>query len=54
VVKKDRPRPAELVCVDCGRDLSPDEALEVQLATKVLKVCPSCMGHVRRLDGRRE
>jgi hypothetical protein len=54
VVKDDRIHPAELVCVDCGRDLDPDEAIEVHLPTRVMKVCPACMGQLRRLDGLRE
>jgi hypothetical protein len=33
------------VCVDCGRDLDPAEALEIHLAK--MKVCPTCMGAVR-------
>ena len=42
VMKKDRPRPVELVCVDCGRPVAPTEVLEIRLTTKVMKVCPSC------------
>ena len=43
----------ELVCVDCGRALNPVEALEIRLATRVMKVCPSCMGGLRPADGSR-
>ena len=40
-----RPPRERLVCVDCGRDLDPAEALEIHLAK--MKVCPTCMGAVR-------
>jgi rRNA maturation endonuclease Nob1 len=53
-VVNDRTRPAELVCVDCGRFLNADEALEIYKSTRPMKVCPSCTGQIRRIDGRRE
>jgi hypothetical protein len=47
----DRPRRVELVCGDCGRALSPVEALEVRLANNLMKVCPSCFATRQELDG---
>jgi NMD protein affecting ribosome stability and mRNA decay len=49
-MKKDRPRPVELVCGDCGRPVNPTEAPEVRLATNVMKVCPSCFATRQELD----
>ena len=47
VMKKDRPRRVEMVCVDCGRTVNPTDMHEIRLTTKVMKVCPSCHGAVR-------
>jgi hypothetical protein len=43
----------ELVCVDCGRAVNPVEALDIHLARRVVKVCPSCHGGLRPADGSR-
>ena len=42
-----RPPRERLVCVDCGRDFDPAEALELRRPNRVKKVCPTCMGAVR-------
>jgi hypothetical protein len=48
-----RPPRERLVCVDCGLDLDPAEALEIRLTNRVMKVCPACQGAVRgELGGR--
>jgi hypothetical protein len=44
-----RPPRERLVCVDCGRDLDPAEALEIHLGK--MKVCPTCMGALRAVTG---
>jgi len=52
-MKNDRASPVELVCVDCGQPVNPAEAVEVQLAPKAMKVCPSCLGQLRDSSGAR-
>jgi len=48
---EDRPVRVAFICSDCGRPLDPVEALEVDLAQTVMKVCPTCFA-VREELGR--
>ena len=40
-----RPPQERLVCVECGLDFDPAEALEIH--NRMKKVCPACTGAVR-------
>ena len=42
-----RPPRERLVCVDCGRDSDPADAVELRRPKSVMKVCPKCLGAVR-------
>jgi len=42
-----RPPRERLVCIDCGLDLDPAEALERRRPNGVVKMCPKCTGAVR-------
>jgi hypothetical protein len=54
VMEKDRPQPVEFTCVDCGRAVTPTEAVERRLTTTVIKKeCPSCHGNLRDSSGAR-
>jgi hypothetical protein len=45
-----RPGGDRQICNDCGRDLDPADARDVQLATVVMKVCPRCFAVREELD----